>query len=77
MVPDFYLDNNKSKQGHYFYGKKIFDPQAYLDCNTMTCVVNVNDDQFIWEIYDQLTSLGFVYMENLFFLAREVEEENI
>lgn len=77
LVPDFYLDNNKSKQGHYFYGKKIFDPQAYLDCNTMTCVVNVNDDQFIWEIYDQLTSLGFVYMENLFFLAREVEEENI
>lgn len=68
------MDNDKQKSGSTFLGKKIYTPEEILDNNTMTCVVNVDDDRFIWEIYDQLTSLGFVYMENLFFLAREVRD---
>lgn len=74
LIPNFYVDNDKQKSGSTFFGKKIYTPEEILDNNTMTCVVNVDDDRFIWEIYDQLTSLGFVYMENLFFLAREVRD---
>lgn len=38
----------------------------------MTCVVNVDDGGFIWEIYDQLTSLEVLLLYGKS-LAREVQ----
>lgn len=66
MVPDIYLDNNKSKQGTLFYGKKVYPP-SYIKNKDYVCVVNVDESRFVWQIYEQMTGLGFVYMENLFF----------
>ena len=73
LVPDIYLDNNKSKQGTLFYGKKVYPP-SYIKNKDYVCVVNVDESRFVWQIYEQMTGLGFVYMENLFFLAREVRD---
>ena len=57
--------------------KKIYAPAVLHNPNKYVCVVNVDDGRFIWEIYDQMIDMGYKYMENLFFLPREVYDEFI
>lgn len=77
LIPEFYVDNNVDKQNSFFHGKKIYAPAVLHNPNKYVCVVNVDDGRFIWEIYDQMIDMGYKYMENLFFLPREVYDEFI
>lgn len=75
IIPEFYVDNNVDKQHSLFHGKKVYSPTVLHNSNEYICVVNVDDGRFIWEIYDQMTEMGYKYMKNLFFLPREVCDE--
>lgn len=77
LHPSLYVDNNKSKQGAFFHEIKIVSPIKIKDSSKFVCVVNVDESNFIWEIYNQLSDMGYIYMTNMFFLAREVSFKNI
>jgi glycosyltransferase involved in cell wall biosynthesis len=61
-----FIDNTKSTQGTFFESLKVYSPLEFLKNHKAVVVILGSIASFSYEMFEQMTDMGFEYGENLF-----------